>query len=296
MNNYLEISLEYSLQKLLNNPSGILLLQKLNENKIRKLTEFIVNNNIFNDNKLLNTAIENIWPKGSVKQFVSHIIWCAHRDACYVKPFVQEDFEMTLNVKGTEHLTSIKDKPVIVICPMTMPTGDALKFVTKLSQKYLNDKEVVVYGENMSPYLKRNPHLKSYFAEENLSGIKKIKRVLKNNGCFFTYADFVYDSHAAMTGTIFGIKRPFSQGLISIALSSKSILMPMLFLRKGKQIDLSVHQPVMQNTFERDAALPHKIKEQILCVVIAKILEGLIVKATNQWRLLPTLTHEVVYN
>ncbi|WP_340202417.1 hypothetical protein [Ascidiimonas sp. W6] len=296
MINFFDKSLEYSLQQLLASKNGVGFLQSLNEAKIYELSKELVSKNWFNDAHLLEAAISNIWPNGSVVGFVSHVIWCAHREALSKSVSGKGESEIPMVVNGLNHLDAIENKPAVIITPMTLATIDAVTVITKLSSKLDNAKDFIIYGENMDPYFDVYPKLRPLFAENNLSGIKTIKKVLRNNGLFFTYADFVYDTHSNMEGNLFGIKRVYSQGFLSITASSKAVLLPMLLLKKQDTIEVNLYSAIQQGATSSQNQLSKNMQTQILCIVVGKILEGLIVKATNQWRLLPTLSHEVEFS
>src|SRR5690606_3531883 len=139
------------------------------------------------------------------------------------------------------------------------------------------------------------PRFESIFAESNITGIKKIRQVLRNNGIFFTYADFVYDVHRIIQGRLFGIVRNYSHGLISIAASSQAALLPLTIFHHGDHMEVNLLEPVKHSISSYQDKISVQQKEEVLCIVLGKILEGLIQNVPNQWRLLSTLTHEIVY-
>ncbi|MEM9001686.1 MAG: hypothetical protein AAGB24_15610 [Bacteroidota bacterium] len=267
-------------------------LRLLDDEHIHQLSLKIAKEDPFNDNHVLEILIYNIWGHRSVSKFISHCIWCAHREVIQ-ESFVDKQFGKEIRILGTEHINDIGSEPIIIICPMTVCTHDALNAILKICSHYIPDREFVIYGENMGLYLKQNPQYKSYFAKNSLAGIKQIRKVLRNNGVFFTYADFVYDSHSLLFGELFGIERAYSQGLISIAVKSKAVLLPLVITRRSDFLEINLFKPIQQNNTSEKSEVELRIYEQTLCLVIGRILEGLILKVPDQWRLMPTLTHEI---
>jgi lauroyl/myristoyl acyltransferase len=175
---------------------------------------------------------------------------------------------------------------------MTIGTNDIILFALHALKRFQPNRKIVIYGEDMEVYCAAHPEYQELFAQNTIHGMKKILSILDEGGIFITYPDFTYKQHLTVAGTLFGIERAFSSSFLKILLKSKAVLLPMTATRLKSALQMHFYAPILYNTNEEYENLPTEIKIKILCTLISKIIEGLILKVPNQWRLLPTLSHE----
>jgi lauroyl/myristoyl acyltransferase len=277
---------------LLQKPEGVSFLQSLTDERINAISNDFVKENVFGDVALLKQTVLSIWDNNTIHEFIAHSLWCAHREA--MTRATQNTIEnIAFDFIGVENLLATNNKPVIVISPMTLCTEDAIKAIMTAIEKFQPNRKFICYGEDMNNFLDRNPACYSFFADDTVSGIRKILEVLKKGGIFFTYPDFVYNTHNSFHGELFGVPRTYSAGLIKIALHSQAILLPTITKHNSEKIEITFFESIQLTLPAKDKDQSKSFHEQILTRVIGKILEALILKVPNQWRLLPTLTHEV---
>ena len=270
-------------------------MRDLDAEKIRAVSEKLVRENTYGDLQVLEKTVYSIWGEQSAQPFISHNLWCAHREAVYRTDGGDQAWEgMRFDIDGIENLLQTKDRPTIVISPMTLCTDDAMESIMTVFRQQQPDRKIVCYGEDMESYLERKPEQRSIFVGDTISGIRKILGVLREGGVFLTYPDFVYSQHNAIKGRLFGLPRAFSAGLLKIALHSDAIFLPAITRHQPDSIEIKFFGPVARPVDGIAPGHDHSLQEQVLAMVIGRLLEALILQVRNQWRLLPTLSYEAV--
>ncbi|MFN9622034.1 MAG: hypothetical protein ACK587_04245 [Cyanobacteriota bacterium] len=291
MDHWLYKSLDYSLCRLLETSEGISFLQALNAASISELGSQLLSEDPFHDKDLLATSVRCLWSCDSPLEFLCHCLWCAHREALWRMPASERgEIRLPVKITGSEHLLDTHNEATILIAPMTICMGDAIDSVINILCRCQPGRSLVIYGEDMDTYLKREPQMEPLFAPDTTSGIKKIRTVLNQKGIFMTYPDFVYSKHAVQVGELFGMARPYSGGFLSIAAASRATLLPLRVYYHEGDLELQFFSPVRQPDWQ--PAPPRFIQTQVIRLVVGKLLEGLIKQVPNQWRLLPTLSHD----
>jgi hypothetical protein len=287
--------LEYSLRCWLEQPEGRAFLQALNDKKMRSFSDKIMREDTYGDLQLLETTIHSIWDEPSAQPFIEHNLWCAHREAIYRTCGRDAAWDgWKLDIDGIDSLLQTAEQPTIVISPMTLCTDDAMESILTVLRQQQPNRKIICYGEDMDSYLKRKPEQRSIFAEDNVSGIRKILQVLREGGVFLTYPDFVYRQHNAVKGKLFGLPRAFSAGLLKIAMHSDALFLPALSRRQPDGIEIRFFGSVARPANAAASALDRSLQEQVLVTVAGRLLEALILQVPNQWRLLPTLSYNAV--
>lgn len=282
--------LEKTLRQYLEDPRGRQWLQSLDETGIRAVAGKLIRENPYGDIGLLSKTIEGVWGKDLLSEFIEHAVWCAHREAIHrsnVNGIAQPQINFT--ARGIEHLHETSGQPTIIISPMTLCTDDAVDGIVTVLKQHQPGRKIIFYGEHMESYLQRRPEYSSLFASDNVVGIKKILSVLHDGGLFLTYPDFVYNAHGAIETELFGRPRSVSSGLLKIAARTNAIFLPAAIKHITGSIEFCFFDGVPQP--ESPAAYAG-FREQVLAIVISKLLEGLIDQVQGQWRLLPTLSQE----
>ncbi|MET0635658.1 MAG: hypothetical protein ABWZ25_06495 [Chitinophagaceae bacterium] len=283
--------LEKTLRQYLENTSGRAWLQSLDETTIGMVADKLIRENTFGDQELLNKTIYGVWGEPALHDFIRHTIWCAHREALHRGTHPEKtNQQIVFQYSGIEHLQLTIGRPTIIVSPMTICTDDAVDGILSVFKKYQPSRKIIFYGENMDSYLERHPEHRSLFATDTISGIRQILSVLREGGVFLTYPDFVYNNHKANETQLFGRPRPISAGLLKIATHTNAILLPAVMKRISHTIQLCFFGSITQT--EAPAPTDSKLREQVLAIVISRLLEALILQVPAQWRLLPTLSHE----
>lgn len=284
-------SLEEALADALQNPSGLKYLANLTDDKIQSLSHSAVAEDWYHDLRLIENSIREIWKITSADSFIAHAIWCAHREAQWM---LKSERLKSLNIayQQPEHLLQTLNKPTVIVTPMTLCTHDAMYVILSTLQEFMPERQLVVYGEDMQSYLQLHPDHIDLFAQDTLPGIIKIIKTLKSGGVFLTYPDFVYRQHAGISGQLFGLNRSFSAGFLTITLKSAAELLPLSITRCADTLNIRFFPSIKSNKSDEFLRLPVPVCMQLQCLLVSKVLEGLIFEVPNQWRLLPTLTHE----
>ena len=295
MSNYLRNyrCLEEALADISRKEEGIKWLGSLTERDITHICEKIYCENWYNDISILDISAQKIWTNSSIREYLKHQIWCAYRDAlCSYSSHDISSQSITYRFINEEHLIATERCPTIILSPMCLGTYDAINLMLETLKQFQPNRPFVFYGEDMYSYFSSQKEHASFFAMDNIAGMKKILNVLNESGIFITYPDFVYKNHSSIVCNFLGIPRHFSLGFIKISLISKARLLPINATSTFNTINLRFHKAVIHNTSNDFQSLNSESKLKLQCMLISQILAGLVYQSPNQWRLLPTLTHE----
>jgi hypothetical protein len=207
-----------------------------------------------------------------------HRLWCAWRDAAWG---CGRAAALPIRLEGEQWLRETEGRPTLIVTPMTLATGDALHAIAELT----GGRRCVVYGEEDALY---DVGANALVTGDSANAAATVLSVLREGGALCTYADFVYGGHAAAPMPLFGIERPVSSGFLSLASRAGTMLLPLICLHRGAQLVVSCEEPVV---IEAEPQRRHAARAAVAGVV-GELLEGLIARAPEQWRLLPSLTFE----
>lgn len=284
-------SLEEALALTMRDKTGLETLASLTNTAIDEISETAVQEDWYGDMHLIKTAVQEIWKTPTANSFIVHSIWCSHREARWLHGKTK-NIELINNFYQPEHFIETQNKPTIIIAPMTLGTYDALQITLNAIDRFQPERPIIFYGENMESYLALHPEHKKLFAPNSLQGIKQILETLASGGLFLTYPDFVYQGHAAIQGELFGMPRSFSSSFLKILLKSEAEILPVTIVKSENELQMRFFRSISTKKPSEYKLLPTAVQVELNCLLVSKILEGLILQIPNQWRLLSTLTHE----
>ncbi len=241
----------------------------------------------YNENKRMREALAYLGVNdiGALRDWYEHMLGCMKLEAAFLEQdglYQPPDIEY----EGEAYLTETEGYPTLLISPMTQALPDAMEVMSSLSKI----RPMIVYGESMS--VSAHPQLEYLSAGDGLSAVRKIRKVLRNNGILCTYLDFVYQGHPGVPVQLFNRPRVLSRGFISLAARRGAMLLPVLMVaeRGVRKLRVLFEEPTLI------PPLPESMLSQErphLAQSMADILEGLISRCPSQWLLLPTLSFEM---
>ena len=199
----------------------------------------------------------------------------------------QEDIKSSTYVDGLHWLDETRQAPVILIMPMNIYPSDAIALATQ----FIPDRRLVFFGENVTAQDFTHVDGNVVFANNGLSGVKTLTRVLAQAGVFCTFADFVYDSRMAIIDSLFGVPRPLSVAFVQFASRPGTMLLPTRVMLDNSTLHVCFEEPTLMPTMDRKQLCKSESQAQV-ARHISTLLEGLIRRAPHQWLLLNTLLAE----
>lgn len=222
--------------------------------------------------------------EGLARAALEHQIACHCREA---RAYENVDAGKMIKFSGLEHIPKNQDKPIIPIIPMTVLTADALNVVDEIKETLLKDRPFIIYGEAMEAYQAYFPDHKDYFPKDTAHPSGDIKKVLDENGVYFTYCDFNYSTRQSLPGKFLGGTRPFSKGFLKLVATTQPYLLPLNIQLKDETLQVTISKgKALRSTKDDEAALKR------LATVIGGLLEEQVKAVGHQWLLLLTLSGE----
>ncbi|GAA1871182.1 hypothetical protein [Myceligenerans crystallogenes] len=204
-------------------------------------------------------------------RWLRHRLWCAARRARGAR---RDPLGVT--VRGTEHVAETTGRGTVVVTPLTLDMQDALTVLPVM----FPGRRCVVFGQDVGA---DDVPADVEVAEPGREA-RHILDVLASGGVYGTYGDFVYAGRATVDVELLGTRRAMSRGWAASAARHGTHLLPFVACRaEDGTIVADVAEPVQVSGRPR----PEEIAP-----LLAALLEERILRAPEQWLLLPTLTFE----
>ncbi len=227
-----------------------------------------------------------------VQAHLEHLLWVEHRKALWRSGRITSPDSVGCNLRfeGLEHLEATVGFPTILVTPMMLAYEDALW----LTHALYGSREVALYGEGLIH--------DSIFAEigkvldlSNIrlvgptpASVRSVLRVLRHNGVFLTYPDFVYRGHKVQHANFFGQEWPFSSSFIALCATAGNMLLPCYLRRAANDLTMHFVQPVQVPQHEEEM-IDRRWVMHMVGASVASLLEEMILSNPAQWLLLLTL-------
>lgn len=277
-------------RSLLSQAGGRILLAGQNANTIRQVASRLASDNPNNENQLVQMALSMTGNPANMKltDIFAHQLCCVVREAQWQLGMIkQEHIDSSAHVEGLHWLAETRQAPVILIMPMNIYPSDAIA----LAAHFIPDRRVVFFGENVTAQDFVHIDGNVEFADNGLSGVRTLTRVLADAGVFCTFADFVYDSRKPIFDSLFGAPRPLSAAFVQFASRPGTMLLPTLVSIENSTLHVCFEEPTLMPTMDRKQLCKSENQAQV-ARHINTLLEGLIRLAPHQWLLLNTLLAE----
>ncbi len=298
-NKMLKVDFQQSVAQLIEHDIGQELLALATQSQIEDMTQNIIKKDLYQFPSFIKLVAQRFNLTDSPEKFVhkhlEHLLWVQHRRALWHSGRIRSmrTVGCKLRVEGKQHLQATEGFPTILISPMTFAYEDILW----VSEALGGSREIVIYGEGLS----RDGFIDHMSGILKLTGLnligtssmvaRDILLVLKRNGIFLTYPDFVYTGHKVSHAQFFGMRWPFSSSFISICARRNCMLLPCYMQRKAT--NLIVHfEPPLQTCLPENATSDPRWSQHIMGATVAQLLEKMILCNPEQWLLLATLMAE----
>jgi hypothetical protein len=215
---------------------------------------------------------------------VEHQLWCAWRDARW-STGTAEPLEIT--VEGLGAIAETDGSPTLLVTPMTLGLVDALHAISMLRR----DRPCLVFGEEVEHPRGAPPGVELVSAMAS-GTVRRIHHAMAARATLCTYVDFVYAGHASETIELFGTTRPMSAGFLSLGARDGTMLLPVVAVRHGEGIHVVAEEPLQVALDHTASAEDRAATRAAIALECSDMLERLIRRAPEQWRLLPTLCAE----
>ncbi|WP_125776152.1 hypothetical protein [Antribacter gilvus] len=204
-------------------------------------------------------------------RWLQHRLWCATRRAQGA-----DRSPLDVVVDGTAHLAETAGRPTVLVAPLMLDTQDAVDVL----QAMFPDRRHILFGEDVSP----GDVVGDVEVPEPGHEARHVLEVLADGGVYCTYGDFVYQGRSTVDVDLLGTRRAMSRGWAAVAARDGTMLLP-LAARRGDDGGLVA-----------DLAEPVEVRgrprpEQV-APLLAALLQERVLRAPEQWLLLPTLTFE----
>lgn len=290
------MTVDASLLSIVRDSVGSLLLTHLNDRQRREIADEIVSRDVYSYRTVITAALNKVllgnpFDAALVGSSADHLLWCNSRTAQWKSHLLTSVPEWQL--QNTKFVDETLGKPTVVITPMTMCMHDVL---SGLCAAFGTSREIIVYGENISEdqisasqQMPNNVKLVGT-ATSSIS----IFRALQRGAVFCTYADFVYQNHKSLIGSLFGVPRPFSSAFLAMCAHKDAFLLPVILFRTPESAFNAVFSEPMIIKYPEFKKTEYSRK--IALHVVSSCLEQQIKEVPEQWLLLPTLSAEVNYS
>lgn len=192
--------------------------------------------------------------------------------------------ECEINIKNLEVLESQRKNTGVVLM------GVYKNHIGYILPKLLENNEVYVIRKPNSE-ISKSPLIGHFYSKINMidadqNGGKKLFYALKNKKIVGLYSDFLYPESRAQKGFLFGRSVNFSETLVRLIKTTKSVVIPFSIIKKimnGKiVIDIEFHDIINDNKSDNSSI-------ESLFVKMNLSTELLIRNQPEQWRLWNTL-------